>query len=290
MRKLNENESDRMPMTVREAVQSAKKCLEEHQVPDYGIDALLLLQSVCGIDRARYYGHGDEELPDAERYLEKVRLRANRIPLQQITGEQIFCGLRFRVTEDVLCPRLETEILVEEALKRLKPGDRFLDLCTGSGCIAVSILCLRKDVSGCGSDLSPKALRIASRNASLHKTEDRLELKEGDLFDAVSGSYDMIVSNPPYIASGQIETLMTEVRDHEPRMALDGGEDGLHFYRRILRDAGDHLKEKGWLLVEIGYDQAQQVRSMFDDNRYESVRVIKDMAGLDRVVLGQRGA
>ena len=275
-------------MTIREAVQKAKKCLEAHQVPDYEIDALLLLQSVCGIDRARYYACAGEELPDADRYLEKVLLRAGRIPLQQITGEQYFCGLKFIVTEDVLCPRPETELLVEEALKKMKEGGRFLDLCTGSGCIAVSLLCLGKDLTGCGCDLSAAALRIASENAKLHGVTDRLELLQGDLFDAVCGTYDMIVSNPPYIAAGKIDTLMEEVKDHEPRMALDGGMDGLDFYRRILKDAAVHLNPKGWLLMEIGYDQADAVRSMFDEDRYEQVRVLKDLAGLDRVVCGRR--
>ena len=275
-------------MTIREAVQKAKKCLEEHQVPDYEIDALLLLQSVCGIDRARYYACAGEELPDADRYLEKVLRRAGRIPLQQITGEQYFCGLKFIVTEDVLCPRPETELLVEEALKKMKEGGRFLDLCTGSVCIAVSLLCLGKDLTGCGCDLSAAALRIASENAKLHGVTDRLELLQGDLFDAVCGTYDMIVSNPPYIAAGKIDTLMEEVKDREPRMALDGGMDGLDFYRRILKDAAVHLNPKGWLLMEIGYDQADAVRSMFDEDRYEQVRVLKDLAGLDRVVCGRR--
>lgn len=296
-------------MTIREAVQQAKKRLAEHQVPDYETDALLLLQSVCGIDRAGYYARGGEELKDADLYLEKIRMRSERIPLQQITGESWFCGLCFRVNEDVLCPRPETEILVEEALKRLRPYDRFLDLCTGSGCIAVSLLCLaaqmpgssglpsgavregtisRDALTGCGCDLSEKALKIAANNAALHGVSDRLELVQGDLFTPVHGTFDMIVSNPPYIASDQIASLMEEVRDHEPAMALDGGGDGLAFYRRILAKAGGYLKENGWLLVEIGFDQADAVRSMFIDNGYGAVQVVRDLAGLDRVVLGQR--
>ena len=295
-------------MTIREAVQRARRCLEEHQVPDYETDAMLLLQAVCGIDRAMYYARSEEELEEADLYLEKVKLRSERIPLQQITGEAWFCGLCFRVSEDVLCPRQETEILVEEALKRLKPHDRFLDLCTGSGCIAISLLCLaakksghgpvpgvtgdggisQKNLTGCGCDLSGKALEIAAYNAALHGVSDRLELVQSDLFSAVHGTVDMIVSNPPYIASDQIASLMEEVREHEPAMALDGGEDGLDFYRRILAGAGGYLKENGWLLVEIGYDQGDAVRSMFIDNGYGSVRVVKDLAGLDRVVLGQR--
>ena len=276
-------------MTIREAVQKAKIRLAENQVPDAETDAMLLLQSVCGIDRARYYACMDEELEGADGYLEKVGLRAARIPLQQITGEQYFCGLPFLVTEDVLCPRPETETLVEEALKRLGRGNRFLDLCTGSGCIAVSLLKMRDDLSGEACDISERALEVASKNAVLHSVADRLKLRQGDLFEAASGTYDMIVSNPPYIASEEISELMEEVRDHEPHMALDGGPDGLAFYRSILEGAGNHLTEKGWLIVEIGYDQGSVVRSMFVDHLFESVQVIKDLAGHDRIVLGQRG-
>lgn len=258
-------------------------------MPDYPTDALLLLQSFCGVSRARFYACGDEELPDAEEYLEKVRMRAARIPLQQITGEQYFCGLRFLVTKDVLCPRSETELLVEEALAHLGEGAHFLDLCTGSGCIAVSLLCLGRNLWGTAADLSEAALAVAAENAAINGVSGRLELLQGDLFDAVSGTFDMIVSNPPYIASDVIPSLMEEVRDHEPLMALDGGPDGLDFYRRILEEAKDHLKDKGYLIVEIGADQGEAVKSMFDDYGYESVRVRKDLAGLDRIVLGQKG-
>ncbi len=328
-------------MTIYEAVQKAKKCLGDSNVPDCGIDALILLQSVCGIDRTGYYGHGDEELPDAERYLEKVRLRAQRIPLQQITGKQYFCGLEFQVTEDVLCPRPETELLVEEALKHLGRKDRILDLCTGSGCIAISLLRLGQEdvrrtyegelpgknptvgsnlshgnlsggktdifhqemfendscmngkilsgtgLNACGCDLSGDALKIAAVNARMNQVSDRLALVQSDLYDGVCGVFDMIVSNPPYIASGEIDSLMPEVRDHEPRMALDGGADGLVFYRRILDGSRKHLKPDGWLIVEIGYDQGNDVRSMFIDHGYDSVRVIRDLSGLDRVVAGR---
>ena len=156
-------------------------------------------------------------------------------------------------------------------------------------CIAVSLLKMGCDLSGEGCDLSGRALETASKNAILHSVADRLTLRQGDLFEAASGTYDMIVSNPPYIASEEIHELMEEVRDHEPRLALDGGPDGLAFYRRILEGAGNHLKEKGWLIVEIGYDQGTEVRSMFVDHLYESVQVIKDLAGHDRIVLGQRG-
>ncbi len=291
-------------MTILEAVQKAKKCLEDNNVPDCGIDALILLQSVCGIDRAGYYSRGDEELSGelAKQYFEKIALRAEHIPLQQITGEQYFCGLRFLVNEHVLCPRSETEILVEEALSHVQSGARILDLCTGSGCIAVSLLCLGQEspahqicekkasdqeLFACACDLSEAALEVARSNAERNHVSERIEFLQCDLYDRVQGKYDIIVSNPPYIASDEIASLMPEVRDHEPHMALDGGADGLDFYRRIVDKAGRYLNGNGWLCVEIGFDQGERVRSMFVDHGYDSVRVIKDLSGLDRVVTGR---
>ena len=276
-------------MTYYEAVHKALRCLEKHQVPDADIDALLLLQSVCGITRARYYACAGDTIPESDfaRYMELVDLRSQRIPLQHLTGEQEFMGLSFHVCEDVLSPRQDTEILVEEALKRIRPGDRILDLCTGSGCILSSLLKLGKDLEGTGSDLSEKALRIARENADRNQVEASFLCS--DLYAEISDlPFDMIVSNPPYIESGKIPELMEEVRDHEPRLALDGGADGLDLYRRIVPESLAHLKEGGWLIVEIGYDQGEAVRSMFVDNGYSDVHVIKDLGGNDRVVLGRK--
>ena len=275
-------------MTYSEAVHKAKCCLEQHEVPDPGIDALLLLQFVCGITRAQYYAVREDQMPEEEfdRYMELVRRRAGRIPLQQLTGEQQFMGLPFHVSEDVLTPRQDTEILVEEALKRVRPGARILDLCTGSGCILISLLKLGPDLEGTGSDLSGKALDIAAGNAEMNKVE--VSFVQSDLFARIPGTFDMIVSNPPYIVSSVIGSLMEEVRDHEPLMALDGGADGLDFYRRIVPESMDHLNPGGWLIVEIGYDQGDLVRSMFIDHQYEDVDVIRDLGGNDRVVLGRK--
>ena len=275
-------------MTYSEAVHKAKCCLEQHEVPDPGIDALLLLQFVCGITRAHYYAVREDRMPEEEfdRYMELVRRRAGRIPLQQLTGEQQFMGLPFHVSEDVLTPRQDTEILVEEALKRARPGAKILDLCTGSGCILISLLKLGPDLEGTGSDLSEKALEIAAENAEMNKVE--VSFVQSDLFARIPGTFDMIVSNPPYIVSSVIGSLMEEVRDHEPLMALDGGTDGLDFYRRIVPESMDHLNPGGWLIVEIGYDQGDLVRSMFIDHQYEDVDVIRDLGGNDRVVLGRK--
>ena len=275
-------------MTYSEAVHKAKCCLEQHEVPDPGIDALLLLQFVCGITRAHYYAVREDRMPEEEfdRYMELIQRRSARIPLQQLTGEQQFMGLPFHVSEDVLTPRQDTEILVEEALKRARPGAKILDLCTGSGCILISLLKLGPDLEGTGSDLSEKALEIAAENAEMNKVE--VSFVQSDLFFRIPGTFDMIVSNPPYIVSSVIGSLMEEVRDHEPLMALDGGTDGLDFYRRIVPESVDHLNPGGWLIVEIGYDQGDLVRSMFIDHQYEDVDVIRDRGGNDRVVLGRK--
>lgn len=275
-------------MTYSEAVHKAKCCLEQHEVPDPGIDALLLLQFVCGITRAHYYAVREDRMPEEEfdRYMELIQRRSARIPLQQLTGEQQFMGLPFHVSEDVLTPRQDTEILVEEALKRVRPGARILDLCTGSGCILISLLKLGPDLEGTGSDLSEKALEIAAENAEMNKVE--VSFVQSDLFFRIPGTFDMIVSNPPYIVSAVISSLMEEVRDHEPLMALDGGTDGLDFYRRIVPESVDHLNPGGWLIVEIGYDQGDLVRSIFVDHQYKDVDVIRDLGGNDRVVLGRK--
>ena len=275
-------------MTYSEAVHKAKCCLEQHEVPDPGIDALLLLQFVCGITRAHYYAVREDRMPEEEfdRYMELIQRRSARIPLQQLTGEQQFMGLPFHVSEDVLTPRQDTEILVEEALKRARPGAKILDLCTVSGCILISLLKLGPDLEGTGSDLSEKALEIAAENAEMNKVE--VSFVQSDLFSRIPGTFDMIVSNPPYIVSSVISSLMEEVRDHEPLMALDGGTDGLDFYRRIVPESVDHLNPGGWLIVEIGYDQGDLVRSMFVDHQYKDVDVIRDLGGNDRVVLGRK--
>ena len=275
-------------MTYSEAVHKAKCCLEQHEVPDPGIDALLLLQFVCGITRAHYYAVREDRMPEEEfdRYMELIQRRSARIPLQQLTGEQQFMGLPFHVSEDVLTPRQDTESLVEEALKRARPGAKILDLCTGSGCILISLLKLGPDLEGTGSDLSEKALEIAAENAEMNKVE--VSFVQSDLFARIPGTFDMIVSNPPYIVSSVIGSLMEEVRDHEPLMALDGGTDGLDFYRRIVPESVDHLNPGGWLIVEIGYDQGDLVRSIFVDHQYKDIDVIRDLGGNDRVVLGRK--
>lgn len=275
-------------MTLREALTRGKDLLKKENIEEYETDAWLLLENACQCTRNDLYLRGDLPLTKEQEALYQTYLdkRTERIPVQQILGVQYFCGLEFLVTKDVLCPRLDTEVLVEEALKHIRPGDRILDLCTGSGCILLSLLHFVKDCTGTGVDLSKKALAVAERNAK--KLGIDCTLLYSDLFEQVDGTYDVIVSNPPYIATKEIETLEPEVRDWEPRMALDGMEDGLFFYRKIVSASDQYLKSGGWLIFEIGYDQGEAVSEMMKSAGYENVRVLKDLAGLDRVVVGNK--
>ena len=224
------------------------------------------------------------------RYLEQIDKRASHIPLQHLTGHQEFMGLDFQVSEDVLVPRQDTEVLIEEVLSAVKKYSiqtpKILDMCTGSGCILLSLLANIEGAEGLGADLSEKALEVAQKNGSLLNL--KAEWCLSNLFSHINGKYDIIVSNPPYIESAVIETLMEEVREHEPRMALDGKEDGLYFYREITKQAGVYLNAGGILAFEIGYNQGEAVSQMLKEEQYEEIKVVKDLAGLDRVVIGRK--
>ena len=278
-------------MTYRECYEQGCRTLQAAGIEEAALDARLLLEAVCGTDRNDLLVHGEQPVePEAEeKYLNWIRQRAEHIPLQQLTGEQGFMGLTFSVNEHVLIPRQDTEILVEEVLKELHDGMRVLDMCTGSGCILLSLLHYCNDCEGLGVDLSAEALEVAGRNVLKVLTPEKAEhahFLQSDLFEKVEGKFEIIVSNPPYIASAEVEKLMPEVRDHEPRMALDGTEDGLYFYRRIIEEAGKHLVSSGMLFFEIGYDQGQAVSELMRTEGYCDVQVVQDYAGLDRVVFG----
>ena len=269
-----------------ELVEEGQRRLAAAGVEEAAVDAWLLFSYDKKVDRTWYLLNRTQRASGEEQevYLKLIARRCERVPLQHITGEQEFMGLPFRVTPDVLIPRQDTEVLVEECLRHLAPGNIFLDLCTGSGCILVSLLHYAKGTFGTGADLSGKALAVAKGNVEANGVEARLV--QGDLFEPVTGTFDLIVSNPPYIASAEIETLTPEVREHEPRMALDGTADGLFFYRRIVQESPSYLKEGGWLCMEIGYDQGAAVRQLMEARGFATVSVIKDLAGLDRVVSG----
>lgn len=279
-------------MNYREAYEWGVKCLSQNNVSETE-DARFLLEYVCSTTRNDLYAHADKILEpiEEERYKACIEKRSQRIPLQHITGTQEFMGLEFKVSGDVLIPRQDTEILVEEAMRYLMDGERLLDMCTGSGCILLSIMNYKNDIQGIGADISLKALEIAKYNyEKLSKgINGKAEFIESNLFENITGQFDMIVSNPPYIKTEVIDTLESEVKDYDPMLALDGGVDGLDFYRIIISAAPKYLKAEGMLLVEIGFDQSQEVEKLFGDNGFYEVSTIKDYAGLDRVVLGRKG-
>ena len=274
-------------MTLREALALGKDLLKKSNIEEYETDAWLLLEGAAACTRSDLVLKGSEPLKKEQEqlYKEYLERRISRIPVQHILGVQCFCGLDFIVTPDVLCPRLDTEVLIEEALKHIRPGSRILDMCTGSGCIILTLLHFVKNCTGTAADLSEKALAVAKQNAK--KLEKECSFIHSDLFENIDGTYDVIISNPPYIATKEIETLSPEVRIHEPMMALDGMEDGLFFYRKIVSESTNYLNSDGWLMFEIGYDQGGAVSEMMKSAGYTEVRVIKDLAGLDRVVIGK---
>lgn len=274
-------------MTYREAMQVGEKILAGSGIIDAKNDAWLLLAMACKIDHTYYYVHMNEDILDEQ--MDEFRMilkkRAEHVPLQYITGEQEFMGLTFKVNSNVLIPRQDTETLVEEALKRIEPGMKVLDMCTGSGCILISILKNTTAVEGVGYDISKQALLVAKENAKLHGVIATFE--RSDLFDNVRDTFDMIVSNPPYIKTEEIITLMPEVAQFEPIEALDGKEDGLFFYRKIIKESCKYLNPGGYLLFEIGFDQGQAVSDLLKEAGYVDVLVIKDLAQNDRVVVGK---
>lgn len=292
----------------RQCLQNGQKMLEEAGIEEAGIDAWLLFSEAFHMSRAQYYMDMNRTCDPEKKmqYETWLKLRAQRIPLQHITGHAPFMGYEFYVNEHVLTPRADTEVLVEktfEAVKALagrnKNGGcpdrpvRILDMCTGSGCIAVSLACMAEELGiPCGifaADLSGEALAVAARN-NRELCQGQVRLVQSNLFESLPDTmeFDIIVSNPPYIKSGEIESLMPEVRDHEPRMALDGKEDGLYFYRKLAEEGLHFLKPGGKMFLEIGYDQGVSVPEILENSGYACCRVIRDLAGLDRVVTADR--
>lgn len=264
--------------------------MQNADVPNPDTDAWELFSFAFRMDKKEYLMRLSEEVKDEEgldRYDYFIEQRTRRIPLQHITGEQGFMGLSFHVNEHVLCPRQDTETLVEVALQRLMPGMRILDMCTGSGCILISLLALSKGVYGVGADVSEDALIVARENAWTNRIESAQWVRS-DLFGNLSREkFDMIVCNPPYIPSAVIPRLMPEVRDHEPHNALDGGKDGLSYYRMITAEAGRHLTDNGLLIFEIGIDQRDDVASMMYVNGFKDMTCYRDYSGNERVLLGR---
>ncbi len=274
-------------MNYTEAFLMGMQKLKEAEIGEAQLDARLLLEEVCGTDHNTLLCHGDREVSEAEeeQYRKALEQRAVHVPLQHLLGYQDFMGLRFQVNGHVLIPRQDTEILVEEAMRYLHDGMRILDLCTGSGCILLSLLHYSNDCEGIGVDISKEALQVAAQNAEALGI--KADFLESDLYEKVTGKFDLLVSNPPYIEREIIPTLMEEVREYDPYIALDGGEDGLDFYRRIIGGAQDYLKRGGQILMEIGSGQAKAVSELLREAGFKEIDVCRDFAGLDRVVSGR---
>lgn len=275
-------------LTRREAYNYCLDMLSKADIAEAESDARLLMEYIADTRRERLIIDGNDLLDEAvvSKLKEAVEKRTKHIPLQYITGMQNFMGLEFEVDENVLIPRMDTEILVEEVLRLGYSGINVLDMCTGSGCILLSILKYTHDSHGVGVDISEGALNVARKNSERLGIPARFV--HSDLFDELADDerYDIIVSNPPYIRSDVIPTLMEEVKDHEPMLALDGSADGLEFYRKITDASRLFLARGGMLFFEIGYDQGEEVSQIMSDAGFKDIRVIKDLAGLDRVVTG----
>lgn len=279
-----------MFMTRKEIREETARRLREAGIEEYEYETWMLLEWKLGVDRAEYFMDPDAEVPQ-EQWNDldaALRKRERRIPLQYLMGSCEFMGYSFAVDERVLIPRQDTECLVELAVEQMRRSPepcRVLDLCTGSGCIGVSVKLLCPQAQVVLSDVSEGALAVAGENA--RRLGAPVELVQGDLFENVQGTFDYILSNPPYIPSKVIDGLMPEVRDHEPRLALDGTEDGLHFYRRIVREATKRLRPGGRLLFEIGQEQGEALLSLLQEAGYEETAIRQDLAGLDRIAVGR---
>ena len=283
-------------MTFDELLKEGITRLEAAGVPEAGHDAYALMEAAGGPDRTHFPLVRGEEVSDGVVFMfdAYVGVRSNRIPLQHILGEAWFRGLPFTVDEDVLIPRPDTETLVEAVLREAKTFSAppsLLDLCTGSGAVAVALAVEGDFASVTASDISHEAVNIARENAAKNGVEEKILFAEGDLFRAKTKSekslsrrsYDIICANPPYVPTAEIDELEPEVRDHDPLLALDGGADGLDFYRRLAKDAPAHLNAGGKILLEIGCEQGADVIRIFAEAGWREGRVEQDLAGRDRV-------
>ncbi|MBI5197721.1 MAG: peptide chain release factor N(5)-glutamine methyltransferase [Nitrospirae bacterium] len=291
---------NKAPWTVRSVQQWGRDFLLHYGIPNPELDAELLLRHVLGMDRTAILLQGSKEISDAmvNRFRDLIFRRSEREPAAYILGVREFWGFPFRVTPDVLIPRPETELILETVLRLLSSRKRdsgplrFLDLGSGTGCLAIS-LALEFDRAVVDSaDISAAALDVARENAVRHGLERRVRWLLGDLYAPLHENdvrYDLIVSNPPYIPRGEMKQLPLDVRNYEPDIALDGGEDGLDFYRRIVEEAPGMLKEGGYGVVEVGLGQASAVGEMIRKQSGISLEeVCKDLAGIERVVVGTR--
>lgn len=283
-----------MAFTINSTLQEGIQRLLKHNKTDATIDARLLLSSIIPYDRVGLILHGNDIIEEKSylQYMDLIEQRVQGRPLQHILGDQEFMGLLFKVNEHTLIPRRETEELVELVMTEIQDTSQLLimDIGTGSGCIPISLAVFKKNIKCIGIDCSEDALKVAKTNSALNQVEERITWILSDVFENVSKDHqcDVLISNPPYIKTEAIPELMTEVKDYEPYIALDGGEDGLNFYRKICSEGKAYLKEGGQIFFEIGFDQKDAVISILKENEYKNIRYKKDLSGQDRMVYAQK--
>ncbi len=279
-------------MQIKELLKQGKNTLIENNIEDASIIARVLLQFVLNIDQIKLLQKEEEQVSKTQKQNYEIVLQKiiEGIPLQYITKKQEFYGLSFYVDENVLIPQPDTEILVEEVLDIAKKEskEKILDICTGSGAIGISLAYNLPNANITMSDISLEALEIAKKNSKQNKVLEKVKIIHSNLFEKIKGDYDIIVSNPPYIETSVIPTLSKQVQK-EPHIALDGGKDGLFFYRKLLNEAPKYLKEKGYLCMEIGYDQKEKVIKIAQETeKYEKIEAKQDLTGNDRVIICQK--
>ena len=278
---------DKVEYSLKGLLADGTKMLTQAGIDEAELDARYILEYITGLNSAQYFIHSEDiiEKNKAEEFFRLIERRSKRIPLSYVIGTRDFFGLTFKVDENVLIPEQETELLVEEVIKHSE-GKSVLDMCTGSGCIAISIALFGKPSKVAASDISEKALEVARENAKSLKAGE-ISFIQGDKFENVTDKFDIIVSNPPYIETGEIDELMPEVRDYIPRLALDGDIDGLKFYRIISKEAVKKLNKNGRIFYEIGYNQSRAVAPILLENGFTDVKIMKDYSGLDRIVMAK---
>ena len=278
---------DKVEYSLKGLLTDGAKMLTQAGIDEAELDARYILEYITGLNSAQYFIHSEDiiEKNKAEEFFRLIERRSKRIPLSYVIGTRDFFGLTFKVDENVLIPEQETELLVEEVIKHSE-GKSVLDMCTGSGCIAISIALFGKPSKVAASDISEKALKVARENAKSLKAGE-ISFIQGDMFENVTDKFDIIVSNPPYIETKVIDELMPEVRDYIPRLALDGDIDGLKFYRIISKEAVKKLNKNGRIFYEIGYNQSRAVASILLENGFTDVKIMKDYSGLDRIVMAK---
>jgi release factor glutamine methyltransferase len=277
--------------TTRQVLEEGIEILKANNIDNPILDAQIILGNILNIDKLHILIYPEKTVSEENRldFLNQIKLRADGMPTQYIVGRQEFMNMEFEVNKDVLIPRPDTEILIEEIINRLDNDKEYniLDIGTGSGCISISLAKYLKKALVYTVDISEDATRVAVRNAKKNNVFDKIKFFNGNIFEPFkdeSFQFDIIVSNPPYIPTKVIPTLSTNVKDYEPTLALDGGEDGLNFYREIIKNANKVLKHRGKIFFEIGYDQALSVKGLLEEGDYVDICEVKDLAGLDRVI------